>query len=93
MVRVNERLYEWSRSATRIYSKNFIMFFPRTRSPMIFKLGMQHREFELYKVYIYDDPGLTLTYLQRGQIRSPMGLNRENRYSHLMGNMCTKGPY
>ena len=75
-----------------IVKKNFKMFFPRTRSPMIFKLGMQHREFELHKVYIYDDPGLTLSYLQRGRIRSPKCLNRENRYSHLMGNTCTKGP-
>ena len=51
---------------------------------MIFNVCMQHREFELYKVYIYDDPWLTLTYLQLGQIRSPMRLSRENRYSHLM---------
>ena len=29
---------------------------------MIFKLGMQHRGFKLYKVYINGDPGLTLTY-------------------------------
>ena len=29
---------------------------------MIFKLGMQHRGLKLYKVYINDDPVLTLTY-------------------------------
>ena len=29
---------------------------------MILKLGMQHRGLKLYKVYINDDPGLTLTY-------------------------------
>ena len=29
---------------------------------MIFKLGMYHWEFKLYKVYINDDPGLTLNY-------------------------------
>ena len=29
---------------------------------MIFKLGMQHLGLKLYKVYINDDPGLTLTY-------------------------------
>ena len=29
---------------------------------MILKLGMKHRGFKLYKVYINDDPGLTLTY-------------------------------
>ena len=30
---------------------------------MILKLAMQHRGLKLYKVYINDDPGLTLTYL------------------------------
>ena len=29
---------------------------------MILKLGMQYWGLELYKVYINDDPGLTLTY-------------------------------
>ena len=29
---------------------------------MILNFGMQHRELKLYKVYINDDPGLTLTY-------------------------------
>ena len=29
---------------------------------MILKLGMQHQGLELYKVYINDDPRLTLTY-------------------------------
>ena len=29
---------------------------------MILKLGMEHWELKLYKVYINDDPGLTLTY-------------------------------
>ena len=29
---------------------------------MIFKLGMQHQGLKLYKVNIYDDPALTLTY-------------------------------
>ena len=29
---------------------------------MILKLGMQHQTHELYKLYINDDPGLTLTY-------------------------------
>ena len=33
-----------------------------TRSPMILKLGMLHWGLKLYKVYINDDPGLTLTY-------------------------------
>ena len=29
---------------------------------MILKLGMQHQGLKLYKVYINDDPGLTMTY-------------------------------
>ena len=29
---------------------------------MILKLGMQHQGLKIYKVYITDDPGLTLTY-------------------------------
>ena len=29
---------------------------------MILKLAMQHQGLKLYKVYINDDPGLTLTY-------------------------------
>ena len=29
---------------------------------MILKLGMQHRGPKVYKVYINDDPGMTLTY-------------------------------
>ena len=29
---------------------------------MILKLGMNHRGLKFYKVYINDDPGLTLTY-------------------------------
>ena len=29
---------------------------------MIFKLGMYHRGLKLYKMYINDDPGLTLAY-------------------------------
>ena len=29
---------------------------------MMLKLGMQHQRLELYKVYINDYPGLTLTY-------------------------------
>ena len=34
----------------------------RTGSPMILKLGMQHRGLKLYNVCINGDPGLTLTY-------------------------------
>ena len=31
---------------------------------MILKLAMQHWVFKLYKVYINDDPGLTMTYFK-----------------------------
>ena len=37
-------------------------FFFRTQSPMVLKLGMQHKRLKIDKVYINDDPGLTLTY-------------------------------
>ena len=43
--------------------KTFKNIFYRTRSPMILKLGMQHRTLKVYKVYINDDPVMTLTYL------------------------------
>ena len=32
---------------------------------MILKLGMKHWGLKLYKVYINDDPGLTLTYFTK----------------------------
>ena len=49
-------------AAMPIYGKNIKKIFSRTRSPMILKLGMYHWGLKLYKVYINDDPGLTLTY-------------------------------
>ena len=30
---------------------------------MIMKLGMDHYELKLYKIYVNDDPELTMTYL------------------------------
>ena len=47
-------------------------FFSRNRSPMILELGMQNQGLKVYKVYINDDPELTLTYFKA---RSPMRLN------------------
>ena len=38
---------------------------------MILKLGMKYQAMELYKVYINHDPGMTLTFLQQGQLRLP----------------------
>ena len=49
-------------------AKTFTIFFFGTRSLMILKLGMGHHGLEVYKVYINDDPGLTLDFLQKGQI-------------------------
>ena len=43
-----------------VYSKNFKIFFG-TRSLTI-KLGMDCQGLKVYKLYINDDPGLTLTY-------------------------------
>ena len=45
------------------WEKSLKFFFSRTRCPMILKLGMQHQRLKLYKVYINDDTGLTLTYI------------------------------
>ena len=38
------------------------IFFPRSRRPMIWNVGMKHQAIELYKVCINHDPGMTLTY-------------------------------
>ena len=42
---------------------------------MILKLVMTHQKEELYKFYINNDPGMTLTYLKQGQHLSPVHLN------------------
>ena len=47
-----------------IYGKNLQKFSYRTDSLMIMKLGMEHYVLKLYKVYINDDPELTLTYFK-----------------------------
>ena len=44
---------------------------------MTLKPGMKHQAMELYKIYINRDPGMTLTFLQQGQLRSPMHLTGE----------------
>ena len=60
-------LYKWSRSHyqdgyhAHIWLKPLKIFF-RSRSPMILKLGLDHWGLKVYKVYINDDLGLTLTY-------------------------------
>ena len=46
-----------------IYGKNPLkIFFSRTVSQMILKLGKYQKRLEPYKSFINDDPGLTLTY-------------------------------
>ena len=52
-------------AAMPIYG-NFLkkIFSYRTNRPMIMKLGMEHYVLKLYKVYINDDPDLTLTHFK-----------------------------
>ena len=45
-----------------VWQKPLKIFFARTGSPMILKLGMQHCGLKLYNLCINGDPGLTLTY-------------------------------
>ena len=49
-------------AATTIYGKKPSKIFYRTGSPLLLKLGMQQQGLKLYKVYINNDPGLTLIY-------------------------------
>ena len=44
--------------------KTFKKFSYIANSPMIMKLGMEQYVLKLYKVYIKDDPELTLTHLK-----------------------------
>ena len=46
---------------------------------MILKLSMKHQAMKLYKFCINHDPGMTLTFLWQGQLKSPMHLNGKNR--------------
>ena len=53
---------------------------------MILKLGMKHQAIQLFKVYINHDSGITLTFLQQGQLRLPTRLNGGN----CKGKTCSK---
>ena len=44
------------------FSETFTIFFFRTISSMVLKLDMGQQGLEVYKNYINDDSGLTLTY-------------------------------
>ena len=59
---------------------------------MILKLGMQHGELKLYKVYINDDPVLTLTYFTARSNWVAYSFEwGKLLQSHLMGKTCSKG--
>ena len=47
-----------------VYSKKHQKIFYRTNSPVIMKLAMDHYVLKLYKIYINDDPELTLTHFK-----------------------------
>ena len=59
---------------------------------MILKLGMYNWGLKVYKVYINDDPGLTLTYFMARSNGSPVRLNGENCYKVIKRRKtCSKG--
>ena len=59
---------------------------------MILKLGMQNQRFKLYKVYINDDPWLTLNYFTaRSNWVAYMFEWGNLLQSYLMGKTCSKG--
>ena len=66
-----ESLYKWSRLHGQDGRHTHIIMvkaFKITKIPMTLKLGMKHQGLELYKVYINDNPWLTLTYFYQGQV-------------------------
>ena len=68
------------------------IFFSRTGSPKILKLGMQHQELKLYEVYINDDTGLSLTYFTaRSNLVAYTFEWRKLLQIHLMGETCSTG--
>ena len=68
-------------AATPIYGKNLekLIFFSRTGSSMILKVGMQHRGLKLYKVCINGDAGLTL--VKFGNLGFSMGKSENSGFS------------
>ena len=75
-----------------IYCKNSLeIFFFRTQKSIILELGMHHKSLNLEKVYINDDPGLTLTYFAARSYLVAFAFEWENLLeSHLMGQPCSK---
>ena len=59
---------------------------------MILKLGLQHHGLKLYKFYINNDPGLTLTYFTaRSNLVAYTFEWGKVLQTHLMGKTCSKG--
>ena len=57
------------------------------KSPMVLKLGIWHRGLELYKVFMNDDPWLTLTFFTaRSNWVTYTFESGKLLQSHLMGN-------
>ena len=54
------------------YGKTPLKIFSKTKRPMTLKLAIQHRGLGPDKIYLNDDPGLALTFLQQGEICSLM---------------------
>ena len=80
-------------AAMPIYGKKPLKIFSsKTGSPMISKLVMQHQGLKLYKGYINDDPGLTLTYLM-AMLNCVVNTFEWGKLlqSYLMGKTCSKG--
>ena len=48
--------------------KTFKKLSYRTNSPMIMKLGMEHYVLKFYKIYINDDPELTMSYFKTSSL-------------------------
>ena len=61
-VYINDEGHTTKMAAMLYMVKTFKKFFSGTTSPMILTLSMYHRGLKLYKVYINNDPGMTLTY-------------------------------
>ena len=57
---------------------------------MILKFGMQHRTLKVYKVYINDDPVMTLTYLRKVKLAAYAFKCLKLLQSHLKGKTCSK---
>ena len=60
-VHINGSGHMTKMAAMLIYGRNLQNLLYRTNGPMLMKLCMEQYVLMVYKVYIYDDPELTLT--------------------------------